>query len=271
VGNLNILVTGCGGMLGEAVHAEFKHDHTVYATDTDLNEKWLSYLDIRNFEALEESFAKLELDAVIHLAALTGNEYCESNAHLAYDINFIGTYNIVKLAKKYDIPMVYISSGIVFGGRKPSYAEEDAPDPLNVYAKSKFAGELAVMSYFKTIIIRAGWMIGGGPIKDKMFMGKIMRQIKAGNKVLHIVKDRVGSLTYTYDLAKIIHHLLINKKYGIFHGVCSNSVTKIDIAQEILLCLGLSIKETIIAVSDKREVYLCERCMCTWEKANDIQ
>jgi len=248
---MRILITGCGGMLGAAVYAELKDKYTIYATDIDLNEEWLSYLDVRSFEDLDRYFKMLEVDAVIHLAALTDNEYCELNALHAYDVNFIGAYNIVRLARQYNIPVVYISSGGIFGGTKLNYTEEDIPNPLNVYAKSKYAGELAITSYPKSIVIRAGWMMGGGPLKDKKFVNKLIKQIREGNKNIYAVKDKIGTPTYTYELAKIIHYLLANKMYGIFHGVCSGSGSRADIAQEIILYLGLTDKVSLNVVDSK--------------------
>jgi len=246
-----ILITGCGGMLGEAVYAELKDKYKVYATDIDLNESWLSYLDVRLADDIDKIFKKIKPDAVLHLAALTDMEYCELHPEQAYDTNFMGAYNIARAAKKQKAPFVYISSAGIFDGKKQNYNEEDAPNPLSVYARSKYAGELAALAIPKSIVIRAGWMMGGGPKKDKKFINKIIKQIRSGAKQLHIVDDKMGTPTYTYDLAKIIHHLLKNKLYGIYNGTCDGGGSRLDVAKAILKNLKLDKKVGIKVVSSE--------------------
>jgi dTDP-4-dehydrorhamnose reductase len=245
---MKILVTGCGGMVGAAIYSELKDFHKIYPTSSRASEDWLRPLDVRSHHNVEECVHVEQPDVIIHLAALTDLEYCEKNSLHAYDVNFMGTYNVMKAARKRDIPFVYISTAGIFDGVTGDYKEDDAPNPLNVYAKSKFAGELAALSYSKSIVVRSGWMIGGGPVKDKSFTNKIIKQIRDGQQQLYVVNDMEGSITYTYDLTNTIHHLILNKAYGLFHTVCYNNGTRLEIAREILKIFKLQNKVRIVPV-----------------------
>lgn len=259
--NSKILITGCGGMLGEAVYATLKDKYRIYATDIDLNESWLEFLDVTLAGDIERVIKKIKPDAILHLAALTDMEYCQLNPAEAYDVNFTGTYNIAQLSRKYKIPLVYISTAGIFDGKKQSYNESDTPNPLSIYAKSKYAGELAVLAIPKSIVIRAGWMMGGGPKKDKKFTNKIIKQIRSGAKELFVVNDRIGTPTYTYDLAKTIHYLLSNGLYGIYHEACNGNCSRVDMARSILKNLKLDKKMKIRIVNSQyfRKEYFAPR------------
>ncbi|MFA5696153.1 MAG: SDR family oxidoreductase [Bacilli bacterium] len=249
--NTRILITGCGGMLGEAVYHELKDKYNVYATDMDVNEKWLKYLDVRSLKWVKHACENIKPHVIIHLAALTDLEYCEKHIEEAYETNFMGTQNMCLMAKKYKIPIVYISSAGIFDGKKEKYNEFDYPNPINIYASSKYAGDLAVMDVHKHIIVRAGWMIGGGHKKDKKFVKKIIDQIINGSKELCVVKDKLGTPTYTYDLAKVIHYLLNDNFYGTVNATCDGGGSRYDVAKEILKLLDLSKKVKLKVVSSK--------------------
>ena len=98
---------------------------------------------------------------------------------------------------------VYISTAGIFDGKKEFYNDFDKPNPINIYGKSKYNGELYVQKHVsKHYIFRAGWMMGAGPNKDKKFINKIYKQIKKGQKEIFIVDDKIGSPTYTVDFSK---------------------------------------------------------------------
>lgn len=255
---MKILVTGCGGMLGEAVWDEFRRYHEVFASDIDCNEEWLHYLDVRHRKEVSRFVNVVEPHVILHLAAITDLEQCELDPALAYDTNFMGTCNVVAEAKKRDVPFVYVSSAGVFDGGKIIYSETDEPNPINVYAKSKYAGELAALAYPKSAIVRAGWMMGGGPAKDKKFVNKIMKQLRGGSKEILVVGDKLGTPTYTYELAKVIRSLVESGMSGIFHGACDGGGSRVDVAREMVSLLGLMDGVTVRTVHSehfKREYF----------------
>ena len=92
----------------------------------------------------------------------------------------------------------------------------------------------------KFLICRAGWMMGGGPKKDKKFVQKILKQIKEGKKELFIVDDKFGTPTYTYDFAKNTEALIDTNNYGLFNMACQGNTSRYEVTEEILKILNLN-------------------------------
>ncbi|PIS06122.1 MAG: NAD(P)-dependent oxidoreductase [Candidatus Buchananbacteria bacterium CG10_big_fil_rev_8_21_14_0_10_33_19] len=237
-----VLITGCGGMLGEAVYSQFKDVCKVFATDIDLNESWLEHLDVTDHNEVKILTEKIKPDYILHLAALTDMEYCELNPKESYTVNAGGVENLAWYAHSNNIPFLYISTAGIFDGKKDVYNELDKPNPQSIYARSKYVGELVAKSLSKSIVLRAGWMVGGGPKKDKKFVNKVIKQIQNGCKELFVVDDKLGTPCYTYDLAKSMFYLLNEEKTGIFHGACEGSGSRYDVAEFLLEKLGLKNK-----------------------------
>ncbi len=103
-----ILITGCGGMLGAAFYQYYSQICTLLATDIDLNEDWLSHLDVRDSEEIKTVVTDFNPDMIFHLAALTDLEYCDTNPDESYLTNTIGTENIANICEELNIPMLYI-------------------------------------------------------------------------------------------------------------------------------------------------------------------
>ncbi len=246
-----VLLTGCGGMLGEAVYKAFSEVYAnCTATDIDINEPWLSHLDVRDIAECEKIFKKIKPTIVIHLAALTDLEYCECNHENAWLTNALGTENIALLAKRRGALMVYISTAGIFDGKQDEYTDFDMPNPLNYYGKSKYYGERFVSSYLdRFFVFRAGWMMGSGPKKDKKFINKIWKQIESGHKDLYVVDDKLGTPTYTHDFAKGILRLIETDYYGVYNQVCSGGCSRLDVAKEFVKNLGLDNKIKLHKVS----------------------
>ena len=160
---MNILITGCGGMLGYDMYHTFSREHNVTATDIDLNEDWLEFLDVRDYDMCYDYITINKPDYILHLAALTDLEYYEENSTDAWKTNALGTENIALICKKENIKMVYISTAGIFDGKQDVYNDFDDPNPLSIYGKSKYYGEKVVHNFLSDYyIFRAGWMLGGG-------------------------------------------------------------------------------------------------------------
>jgi len=189
---------------------------------------------------------------VFHLAAETDVDKCEFNKDHAYETNTKGTENIAIACKEHDIPLVYISTGAVFDGEKEGgYTEEDAPNPLSVYGKSKLRGEEVIRSMLsRHYIVRAGWMIGGYN-KDKKFVWKIVQLLKT-KKEIPVVIDKIGSPTFTKDFAKGIIDIVSAQKYGLYHCVNKGICTRFDIAEKIAEYLK---KEDVVLKPVTSEVF----------------
>ncbi len=260
-----IYIAGCGGMLGEAFYTRFRDDYQLKCTDKDVNESWLSFLDFRDFEAYKKDVNDFKPDYLFHLGAYTDLEFCEMNADETYNTNTLAVENAVYLANSLDIPLLYISTAGIFDGKKELYDDWDQPNPLGVYARSKYMGERFVVENAKRFLVcRAGWMMGAGPRKDKKFIQKIMKQLKEGKRELFIVDDKDGTPTFTHDFAGNVK-ALINKEYwGLYNMVCGGQTSRIEVAGELLRILDLTGKVKITAVGSDyfKDVYFAQRPPC---------
>lgn len=257
-----IYIAGCGGMLGEAFYTQFKNDYEIKCTDIDVNEKWLSKLDFRDYKAYREDVISFKPDYLFHLGAFTDLEYCELHIKDTYETNTLSVENACFIANELTIPLLYISTAGIFDGKKELYDDWDVPHPLGQYARSKYAGELFVKENVrKYLICRAGWMMGGGPKKDKKFIQKLMKQIKDGKDELFIVNDKDGTPTYTHDFAKNVKVLIEKEFWGLYNMVCSGETSRYEVAEEILKILSLENKIKITPVKSDyfKKIYFAER------------
>jgi dTDP-4-dehydrorhamnose reductase len=130
-----------------------------------------------------------------------------------------------------------------------------------VYGDTKYRGEQMVRAHCpRHFVVRAGWMVGGGPGKDHKFVSKILGQVFAGKKTLHVVNDLWGTPTYTYDFAMNLCELLETQAYGTYHMVCEGTGTRFDVACELLRACGRADIEVIPVSSDYfKEEYFAPR------------
>lgn len=257
-----IYIAGCGGMLGEAFHTQFKNDYVLKCTDKDVNVEWLSYLDFRDFEAYKNDVFEFKPDYLFHLGAYTDLEFCEHNADDTYLTNTLSVENAVYIANELNIPILYISTAGIFDGKKEMYDDWDLPNPLGVYARSKYMGERYVVENARRYIVcRAGWMMGSGPSKDKKFIQKLMKQLKEGKTELFIVNDKDGTPTYTHDFAKTVKELINREYWGLYNCVCGGQTSRLEVAQELLKILGKEdeIKINVVTSEYFKDVYFAER------------
>ena len=237
---MRFLITGAAGMLGTSLLPELKkNDHTVLATDIRLLGPKMKHLDARDCTEMMAVARKFRPHMLMHLAAETDLEVCETEVDYAYAENFLSTQNAVTVCRELSIPLVYISTAGVFDGKKSQpYTEFDFPNPINVYGTSKFQGEQIVrMTMPNHYILRAGWMVGGGE-RDKKFVSKIMKQLDDGSKRIYAVKDKLGTPTYAPAFSKMLEKIVKTGFYGTYHLACKGKASRYDVAKEILEILG---------------------------------
>jgi len=257
-----IYIAGCGGMLGEAFYKIFSTKYKLKCTDIDVNEKWLTYLDFRNYKKYYNDVNNFKADYLFHLGAYTDLEYCEKNKQKTYLTNVISVSNAIKISNKLKIPLIYISTAGIFDGKKRCYNDWDIPKPLSQYGISKYLGEIYVQkNCHKYLICRAGWMMGGGPKKDKKFIQKIMLKIKNGAKELFITNDKLGTPTYTHDFAKNLKLLLEKKRWGLYNMVCTGTTSRLNVAKELCKIINLKKKIKINEVDSNywKKIYFAKR------------
>ena len=255
-----IYMAGAGGMLGEGFYQKFKDDYILKCTDKDVNDDWLSFMDFREFEKYKEDVKEFNPDYLFHIGAYTGLEYCEQNIDDTYLTNTIAVENAVLIANELNIPLIYISTAGIFDGKKDTYDEWDIPNPLGHYARSKYMGERFVVENCKRFLVcRAGWMMGGGPKKDKKFIQKLMQQIKGGSKELMVVDDKLGTPTYTHDFAANVKVLIEKEYWGLYNMVCGGITGRFEVAEELVKMIGKEIKVTPVDSDYFKTEYFAQR------------
>jgi dTDP-4-dehydrorhamnose reductase len=247
-----IYIAGAGGMLGDAFKKTFSDNYDLKCTDINVDEDWINYLDFRDLTAYRQDVITFTPNFLFHLGAHTDLEYCERNPSDTYQTNTLAVENACYIANEMNIPLLYISTAGIFDGKKTEYDDWDLPNPLCHYARSKYAGEIFVKeNVAKHLICRAGWMMGGGPLKDKKFINKILKQIKAGHKELYVVNDKLGTPTYTHDFAQNVRKLLENEYWGLYNVVSSGLTSRLEVVCELLNILGLQEKISVKSVSSE--------------------
>lgn len=235
-----IYLAGSGGMLGQAFHQVFGSDYELRCTDKDVNEPWLDLLDFRDLDGYRKDVEAFRPDYLFHLGAHTDLEYCEQHVEDTYLTNTTSVENAVWIANRLDIPLLYISTAGIVDGSKDSFDDWDLPNPLGHYARSKYAGELYVTQIARRhLVCRAGWMMGGGPRKDKKFVQKIMKQIKSGKTELNVVRDKLGTPTYTMDFAANVKALIEAEYWGLYNMVCEGVTSRLEVAHELVETIGM--------------------------------
>jgi dTDP-4-dehydrorhamnose reductase len=189
------LITGASGQLGQSLLMQKNHQHELIAFNRD-------QLDITNFDRLTDVFEKSKPDVLINLAAYTNVDKAETEIDLAFAVNAIAVKNLAQLTNQYEIPIIHLSTDYVFSGDKGSpYLESDTPNPVNVYGKSKLAGEVAIRECNpKHIILRSSWIFSD---KGKIFLNTILQMAKQ-QKTISVVNDQIGGPTSAGDLASFL-------------------------------------------------------------------
>jgi dTDP-4-dehydrorhamnose reductase len=226
---MKVLVTGASGMLGHALMSELQNCFSVVGlTRQDA--------DLRDRDAVTRLFQMHAPEMVIHAAAYTDVDGCELDAQRAWENNATATLHVASGCKMVGASIVYISTDYVFDGSKAEpYTEEDSPNPINVYGRSKLRGEQYVREILtRFFVVRTSWLYGP---HGKNFVDTIRRLASEGNE-LHVVNDQRGSPTYVVHLARKIQELVQTKQYAIYHVTNSGACTWYELAQKILPLTG---------------------------------
>ncbi|MCK5833273.1 dTDP-4-dehydrorhamnose reductase [bacterium] len=231
---LKILATGAKGMMGCDVIPILSEKCDVLSTD-------IEELDICDNEQVRKAIKRFRPNWVLHMAAMTDLDRCEIEPKLAENVNSKGTENLAQACFDFNVSMIYISTSGVFSGLKKSpYIEDDIPRPQNVYGKTKYSGEKAVREILapdRWLILRAGWLFGGGA-QDKKFVGKIYKIAKQEG-MLSAVEDIYGSPNYTVDIGNLILYFVNNRINGLFHVANEGCANRFKIAEEIVRVAGI--------------------------------
>jgi dTDP-4-dehydrorhamnose reductase len=213
---MKILILGHKGMLGSDLMVRLAAGHEVTGKDVE-------DFDLAAEEECRRIVAEASPDVVVNAAAYTNVDGCEADRDRCFAVNAVGVRNLALACHGRGILMVHFSTDYVFDGRsRTPYAEEDEPNPLNVYGASKLEGEryLAALAD-RWLLIRTAWLYG----KNGRNFVKTILEKAATVKTLDVVDDQIGSPTYSWDLAAAVRLLIEGRHEGIFHvanrGRCS--------------------------------------------------
>lgn len=260
-----IFIIGIGGLLGYNLGIIAKKEFQVFGSynfrKPDLEFVNLIKLDLKDFEKAKKILEKIKPDFLVNTAAISSVDFCEKNIKECQMINTTVVENLVKLSKDLEIKLVQISTDSVFDGTKDlPYVEEDKPNPINEYGKSKLKSEEIVLKQPKNLVIRVsvlyGWLprtlieISSSSKKSLNFAQWLIQKLKQ-NEEIKIVTDEVSSPIIADDLAKSIIHLIKNDQSGVFHSAPEISINRYEFSKNIAqifklntdLILPLTVKE----------------------------
>lgn len=247
---MRVLVIGRNGMLGSDLTEEFKN-FQLYS----LNKK---QLDITKNSDVIKNFKKIKPNIVINAAAYTDVDGNEVNKKLALKINASAVKNLAIICKKLDIILIHFSTDYVFDGKnKNGYREDSKKYPINYYGYTKSLGEDYVTNIMNNyFIVRTSWLFGKN---GKNFVDTIIK--KSNEREIKVVKDQIGSPTYTKDLAAAVKVLIQNYNYGVYHITNSGTCTWFDFAKEILR--DINSKTKVVPIKSKELKRLAKRPKCS--------
>lgn len=255
-----VLITGASGQIGLALYSllENSTEYEVYRTKTlaDL-EAGIGALDIKDAISVKNCIEVIKPEIIINCAAMTAVDLCESEQEAAYQTNALGPKYLAEAAEAIGAKLVHLSTDYVFDGEATHpYVEEDKPNPVSVYGKSKQAGdEFVQKACTKSFILRTAWVYGEG----KNFVKTMLRLANSGNKI-RVVADQYGSPTSALEVARVILFLMETRNYGIYHVTCEGITTWYGFAEEIYKMAGKEVDLEAIPSSEyvvpaKRPMY----------------
>jgi len=224
-----VLVTGASGQLGSALCSVLADDfHVIPATRAEF--------DITDLAATRAFIHTTAPHVVVHPAAYTDVDGCETNKEKAFLVNAIGARNVAIATREIEAKLVFISTDYVFDGRKEGpYLEYDPPNPSSIYGWSKLMGEQMVMQQNpRSFILRISWLYGP---HGKNFV-KTMLSLARTKEELQVVNDQRGTPTFAGDVARQIQALIQTDSYGLYHCTSQGSCTWYEFALEIFKNAG---------------------------------
>lgn len=222
---MKILVTGSGGQLGGDVVKEARR------RNLDCLGVTRKEFDLTNEEQTRDFILRYRPGVVIHCAAYTAVDKAEDERALCFAVNETATARIAEACEEISAKLLYVSTDYVFAGDGDAFYEtDDPPAPVNVYGKSKLAGERAVAALAKKhFIVRVSWVFGNN---GNHFVRAMLNLAKERDEI-RVVDDQYGSPTYTADLAPLLLDMAETDRFGVYHATNEGVCTWAEFAREI--------------------------------------
>lgn len=232
---INVLVSGGGGLVGSRIIELLSSKYNLISLSRS------DGFDITSYD----SFSRLNNSSAgyfLHLAAKTDVDGCENEKELgekseAWKINVKGTENVVKFCSLNNIKLIYMSTDFVFDGEKnegESYVEEDVPNPINFYAKTKYEAEkIVVSSGIEYVILRMAYPYRKEFEEKKDFARAIINRLRQGLRI-KAVKDHIMCPTFIDDVAFVVDKIIEKDASGIYHVVGDTPISPYEVALKIV-------------------------------------
>jgi len=222
---MKILLTGAGGQLGRDVAAALAGVFEVHALDR-------ARLDVSDRRQVSDTVSRLSPDWIVNCAAFTDVDRAERDQAAADAVNAQAPGYLAEAAARAGAAILHVSTDYVFDGAKgAAYDENDSPNPLNVYGRTKLEGEERVLaSGARACLLRTAWLYGR---HGSNFVKAILEAARRGGP-LRVVADQVGSPTLTTDLADAVHLLLRRPAFGLFHVANQGAASRYQQARAIV-------------------------------------
>lgn len=245
---MKYLITGYKGQLGYDVKRELLKrgvsEENILPLDKD-------EMDITNKEEVNRVVKNFVPDVIFHCAAWTAVDKAEEAEDACYNVNAVGTKNVVDASIEVGATTIYMSTDYVFDGTKEGlYTEEDNVNPKSVYGRTKFLGEEEVRRNPKHFITRISWVFG---INGHNFI-RTMLKLSENHSELNVVDDQIGSPTYTVDLAKILVDMSNSDKYGTYNVTNSEYCSWAEFAEYIFESNKKSVKVNKVTTEEYLEI-----------------
>lgn len=234
---MKFLVTGSTGQLGQEWIHFLDRKNLIFQAYSSND------LDITDQNKVKEVLESVRPDVVINCAAYTDVDGAESESNKAFLINETGVNNLSDACSSINATLIHYSTDYVFSGKREDrkkyphgYPEEAETDPVNIYGKSKEAGEKVLMkSECSWLLIRVAWLCGRF---DSNFVKTMLRLGEEQNR-LKVVDDQFGCPSFAFDVVEKTYQLITKGKSGIYHVSCKGKITWADFADEIFRQTGL--------------------------------
>ncbi|MBX7044608.1 MAG: dTDP-4-dehydrorhamnose reductase [Ignavibacteria bacterium] len=244
---MKIFITGANGLLGQAVTSIFTRETGWELICSSVEDKsFLDYgnkyekLDITDKEEVKRVINLHRPDVIVNCAAFTNVDACETERELCWKLNVDGVKNLIIAARKEDCRIIHISTDYVFDGKNGPYTEEDTPNPISFYGRSKLAAENALTtSEVSHAIVRTMVLFGIGINIKPNFALWMIDKLKTGDNI-NIVDDQIGNATMVDDLAWGILKVVEKKQTGIFNIAGSDILSRYDFALKICDVFGFN-------------------------------
>ena len=243
---MKFLITGYRGQLGYDIVRELEKREFKDYLALDKEE-----LDITNRDDVMRVVHEYQPDVIFHCAAWTAVDKAEDMIDACYNVNVVGTRNIVDASLDVGAKILYMSTDYVFDGKKDGYyTEEDEVHPMSVYGRTKYEGEEEVRRNPKHYITRISWVFG---INGHNFI-KTMIKLSRDHDELSVVNDQIGTPTYTVDLARLLVDMALTDQYGTYHSTNEEYCSWAEFADYIFKSNGIPTKVKPVSTEEYLEI-----------------